>query len=62
MRGQFMIPDSKVPHAIAFSAPHKQAADIGLAVLREGGSAVDAMIAAAAAIAGLTKCVRPPLP
>lgn len=45
-----MIPDSKVLHAIAFSAPHKQAADIGLAVLREGGSAVDAMIAAAAAI------------
>lgn len=38
------------PHAIAFSAPHAQAADIGLAVLREGGSAVDAMIAAAAAI------------
>lgn len=37
-------------HAIAFSAPHAQAAEIGLAVLREGGSAVDAMIAAAAAI------------
>lgn len=37
-------------HAIAFSAPHKQAAEIGLEVLREGGSAVDAMIAAAAAI------------
>ena len=37
-------------HAIAFSAPHAQAANIGLDVLREGGSAVDAMIAAAAAI------------
>ena len=37
-------------HAIAFSAPHNQAAEIGLEVLREGGSAVDAMIAAAAAI------------
>ncbi|MDF3013321.1 MAG: gamma-glutamyltransferase [Cellvibrio sp.] len=37
-------------HAIAFSAPHAQAAEIGLDVLREGGSAVDAMIAAAAAI------------
>jgi oxamate amidohydrolase len=35
---------------LAFSAPHAQAADIGMAVLREGGSAVDAMIAAAAAI------------
>ena len=38
------------PHALAFSAPHQQAAEIGLEVLREGGSAVDAMIAAAAAI------------
>src|SRR6187431_451662 len=37
-------------HSIAFSAPHAQAAEIGLEVLREGGSAVDAMIAAAAAI------------
>ncbi len=37
-------------HALAFSAPHAQAAEIGLDVLREGGSAVDAMIAAAAAI------------
>lgn len=37
-------------HAIAFSAPHAHAADIGLAILREGGNAVDAMIAAAAAI------------
>lgn len=35
---------------IAFSAPHHQAAEIGLAVLREGGCAVDAMVAAAAAI------------
>ena len=39
-----------IQHGIAFSAPHKQAAEIGLDVLREGGSAVDAMIAAAAAI------------
>ena len=37
-------------HALAFSAPHAQAAEIGLKVLREGGSAVDGMIAAAAAI------------
>ena len=36
---------------IAFTAPHHQAAEIGLAVLKEGGSAVDAMIAGAAAIA-----------
>lgn len=36
--------------SIAFSAPHAQAAEIGLNVLREGGSAIDAMIAAAAAI------------
>lgn len=35
---------------IAFSAPHQQATEIGLAVLREGGCAVDAMVAAAAAI------------
>ena len=37
-------------HDVAFSAPHAQAAEIGLKILREGGSAVDAMIAAAAAI------------
>lgn len=36
---------------IAFTAPHHQAAEIGLNVLQEGGSAVDAMVAAAAAIA-----------
>lgn len=40
-------------HSVAFSAPHAQAAEIGLKVLREGGSAVDAMIAAAAAISVL---------
>lgn len=38
---------------IAFSAPHREAADIGLAVLQRGGSAVDATIAAAAAISVL---------
>lgn len=36
---------------VAFTAPHRQAAAIGLEVLKEGGSAVDAMVAAAAAIA-----------
>jgi len=36
---------------VAFTAPHFQAAEIGRDVLVEGGSAVDAMIAAAAAIA-----------
>jgi len=35
---------------IAFTAPHYQAAEIGLKVLEQGGCAVDAMIAAAAAI------------
>lgn len=35
---------------VAFSAPHQQAAEIGLKVLQQGGCAVDAMIAAAAAI------------
>lgn len=38
---------------IAFSAPHHQAAEIGLEILQQGGSAVDAMIAAAAAISVL---------
>ena len=38
---------------VAFTAPHHGAADIGLAVLRDGGNAVDATIAAAAAIAVL---------
>ena len=37
-------------HQVAFSGPHKEAAAIGLAMLQKGGSAVDAMIAAAAAI------------
>ncbi|GAB2196284.1 gamma-glutamyltransferase family protein [Sessilibacter sp. MAH4] len=36
---------------VAFTAPHAQAAEVGLSVLKEGGSAVDAMVAAAAAIA-----------
>ena len=36
---------------IAFTAPHYQATEVGLAVLKEGGSAVDAMVAAAASIA-----------
>lgn len=35
---------------IAFTAPHHQAAEIGLKILEQGGCAVDAMIAAAAAI------------
>ena len=39
--------------AVAFTAPHRRASEIGLAVLEEGGSAVDAMIAAAAAISVL---------
>ena len=38
---------------VAFSAPHKEAAEIGLKVLEKGGNAVDAMIAAAAAISVL---------
>ena len=36
---------------VAFTAPHHQATEVGLAILQEGGSAVDAMVAAAAAIA-----------
>ncbi|WP_317933423.1 gamma-glutamyltransferase family protein [Halioxenophilus sp. WMMB6] len=36
---------------VAFTAPHHQAAEVGLSVLKEGGSAVDAMIAAAATVA-----------
>ncbi|WP_308364463.1 MULTISPECIES: gamma-glutamyltransferase [unclassified Microbulbifer] len=36
---------------IAFTAPHFKATEAGMAILRRGGSAVDAMIAAAAAIA-----------
>ena len=35
---------------VAFTAPHYQATEVGLAVLKDGGSAVDAMVAAAATI------------
>ena len=38
---------------VAFTAPHRGAAEIGLSVLRDGGSVVDATIAAAAAISVL---------
>ena len=38
---------------VAFTAPHADATRIGMTMLREGASAVDAMIAAAAAIAVL---------
>ncbi|WP_027328298.1 gamma-glutamyltransferase family protein [Marinimicrobium agarilyticum] len=38
---------------VAFSAPHREASNIGLKVLEDGGNAVDAMIAAAAAISVL---------
>ena len=34
------------------SAPHRLAAEAGLRVLREGGNAIEAMIAAAATITG----------
>ncbi|MES2606498.1 MAG: gamma-glutamyltransferase [Pseudomonadota bacterium] len=37
-------------NAVAFTAPHKVAASIGYAMLEQGASAIDAMIAAAAAI------------
>ena len=40
-------------HKIAFTAPHHQAAEIGMTVLEQGGCAVDAMIAAAAAMSVL---------
>lgn len=36
---------------VAFTAPHYQASEVGFAILKEGGSAVDAMVAAAATIA-----------
>lgn len=36
---------------IAFTAPHFKATEAGMGILRNGGSAVDAMVAAAAAIA-----------
>ena len=35
----------------AFVAPHHLAAQTGLAVLREGGNAIEAMVAAAATVA-----------
>jgi gamma-glutamyltranspeptidase/glutathione hydrolase len=38
---------------IAFTAPHAKASEIGLSVLKQGGSAVDAMVAGAAAISVL---------
>lgn len=38
---------------VGFTAPHRKAAEIGLTVLEEGGNAVDAMIAGAAAISVL---------
>ncbi|MBF6058509.1 gamma-glutamyltransferase family protein [Thiomicrorhabdus heinhorstiae] len=38
---------------IAFSAPHAKAAQAGMNILRQGGNAVDAMIAAAAAVSVL---------
>lgn len=37
-------------HTIAFTAPHHKAAEIGYALLQSGASAIDAMVAAAAAI------------
>ena len=36
---------------IAFSAPHFKASEAGLAILKQGGSAIEAMVAAAATIA-----------
>ncbi|KUJ75583.1 gamma-glutamyltransferase [Thiomicrospira sp. XS5] len=38
---------------VAFTAPHHQAAQAGLAVLEKGGHAVDAMIAAAASVSAV---------
>ncbi|CAG9295467.1 gamma-glutamyltransferase family protein [Celerinatantimonas diazotrophica] len=40
-------------HQIAFSAPHHQASEVGLELLRQGASATEAMVAAAAAISVL---------
>ena len=37
-------------HQLAFTAPHAKAAETGLAILEQGGSAVEAMVAAAAKI------------
>lgn len=36
---------------IGFTAPHKEASKVGLEVLRQGGTAIEAMVAAAASIA-----------
>ena len=44
-----MLNSTFAPHGMVV-APHHLAAEAGLAVLREGGNAVEAMIAAAAAI------------
>lgn len=38
-----------MPH-VAFTAPHRTAAEVGLEILKAGGSAIEAMVAAAAAI------------
>lgn len=38
------------PGQVAFSAPHRQAAEIGQRLLADGASAIDAMIAASAAV------------
>ena len=35
---------------VAFTAPHYLASESGIRILREGGSAIDAMVAAAATI------------
>src|SRR3954463_7274696 len=45
------MPDTPVFAAAAVAAPHTLAAETGRAVLAEGGNAVEAMVAAAAAIA-----------
>ncbi|AJQ93430.1 gamma-glutamyltransferase family protein [Gynuella sunshinyii] len=37
--------------SIAFTAPHSQASEAGMAILRQGGTAIEAMVAAAATIA-----------
>jgi len=36
---------------IAFTAPHHQATAAGMAILEKGGSAIEAMVAAAVAVA-----------
>ncbi len=45
-----MLNSKFAPHGMVV-APHHLAAEAGLSVLREGGNALEAMIAAAAAIA-----------